>query len=362
MEPGNPSHQTLDEIAMSNSTALTLAAMSARHGRRQPGRTAVICEDRHITYGVLHSESNRTAYALLAAGIGHGARVAYLGRESEHYYDLALACAKTGSVLVPVNWRLAAQDTGHVLRDSQAGLLFADHDLLNVAQRMRSELPGLRAVVDLGGSADGHAGFLAWKDGHPATDLDARANADDPVAQIYANGAAGLPKGVVLANRTFTAIAHHMSRHGADWVGWHPQDRSLSCFPALDANGYLWFMHCFCAGATSVIMPMFTAEEAVQLIERLGITICWAPPALLQLMVAEPHASKTSFRSLRKVICGGSPVSRELMQRIGGLGCELEQAYTLVAGVGFQRVSHSGAAADVSAPIEDERAAAATSA
>ena len=59
-----------------------------------------------MTYAELHRRSNQTANALLAEGLRRGARVAYLGRESEHYFDIALGCAKSGTVLVPINWRL----------------------------------------------------------------------------------------------------------------------------------------------------------------------------------------------------------------------------------------------------------------
>ena len=72
----------------------TLQARSAQHARQRPDHVAIICEDREVTYAELHWGSNQTAHALLAEGLARGSRVAYLGQESEHYYELTLACAK----------------------------------------------------------------------------------------------------------------------------------------------------------------------------------------------------------------------------------------------------------------------------
>src|ERR1017187_5567306 len=109
---------------MTDSGAQTLTARSALHARQRPDAVAIFFDDRTVTYAELHRASNQTAHSLLAAGLSRGARVAYLGMECEHYYDIALGCAKVGLVLVPVNWRLTPREIDHILGDSRAELLF----------------------------------------------------------------------------------------------------------------------------------------------------------------------------------------------------------------------------------------------
>src|SRR5215813_7340685 len=104
----------------------TIHQAAAVHAARRPDATAIIFENRRVTFAELHRESNRAAHALLAAAAAPGARVAYLGKDCDTYFEIALACAKTATVLVPVNWRLSPQEIEHILTDSAAEVLFVE--------------------------------------------------------------------------------------------------------------------------------------------------------------------------------------------------------------------------------------------
>lgn len=302
----------------------TLEHTARFHAEHRPQAPAILCEGRTLTYGQLHRESNRIAHALHAAGLTPGDRVAYLGKESEHYYEVLFGCAKSGTVLVPVNWRLTAPEVSHILQDSGTELLFVEAEFAPLLDRLTSPPP--RNVVRLGAPE----GFSAWKASHPDTDLLAHATADTPVAQLYTSGTTGLPKGVVLAHRSFFAIRDAMASEGLDWIDWRAGDVALIGIPGFHVGGLWWATQNFNAGTTVVAMRAFAARDAVDLIRDLGVTTACVVPAMLRLMLGEPGVSAADFASLRKTVYGGSPISQALLEEsLAVLGCEFAQIYGL---------------------------------
>jgi acyl-CoA synthetase (AMP-forming)/AMP-acid ligase II len=306
----------------------TLQASASANARDRPDHPAIHCEDRTMTYAELHRSSTATAAALAAAGIGPGARVAYLARESEHYYATVLACAKIGAVLVPVNWRLTAGEVDHVLADSGAELVLVEREFRPVIERVRTDRPRLRHMVEIDGDGDPGAGLRAWQQSWAGTPVEHRAAPDDAVVQIYTSGTTGTPKGVVLAHRSFFTLPHAMGDAAGDWIDWRPDDISLISLPGLGIAGIGWFMHGMNAGATNVVLRMFVPQEAVRVIREHRVTTTFAAPAMLAMMLAERGAGPETFRSLRKVAYGAAPMSESLLERcMTVLGCQLAQIY-----------------------------------
>ncbi|WP_217554380.1 long-chain-fatty-acid--CoA ligase [Streptomyces sp. GbtcB6] len=300
----------------------TLVRTTGFHAEHRPTTPAVRCEGRTLTYGQLHRESNRIAHAVQAAGLAPGDRVAYLGKESEHYYEILFGCAKSGTVLVPVNWRLTAPEVSHILQDSGTRLLFLEDEFAPIVEKMPTAPP--ETTVALGEP------FAAWKAPHPETDVPDSATPDTPVAQLYTSGTTGLPKGVVLAHRSFFAIRDALARENLDWIDWRAGDIALIGIPGFHIGGLWWATQNFNAGTTVVAMRAFAARQAVDLIRDLGITTACVVPAMLRMMLTEPGVTAEDFTTLRKTVYGGSPISEALLEEsLAVLDCEFAQIYGL---------------------------------
>ncbi|MEU5847815.1 fatty acid--CoA ligase [Saccharopolyspora shandongensis] len=308
----------------------TLDARLALHALNQPERTAISCERNQVSYAQLHEESTKGARALRAAEVGAGARVAYLGKESEKFYELLFACAKSGVVVVPVNWRLAADEVEYILRDSSAELLFVEEEFLPVAWQLHPELPELRGLVLLDCTGDAGLTFPEWKETGAGVEAPSSSHTDDPVAQMYTSGTTGYPKGVVLAHRSFFAVRDLMDRRGLNWIDFKPDDKSLIGISASHIGGIWWATQGFNAGITNTVVRSFNSKEILSLIKSCGITTAFMVPAMLLMLLAEPDASSGAFTTLRKVVYGGSPISEALLQRcIDTMKCDLAQIYGL---------------------------------
>ncbi|GAB1510721.1 long-chain-fatty-acid--CoA ligase [Actinophytocola sp. KF-1] len=300
----------------------TVHDVIAHRAHERPDHVAVICEDRMVTYGGLHRSSTRTANAMHRSGVEAGDRVAYLGKESEQYYDILFAAAKAGAVLVPVNWRLTPAEIHHILLDSGTTLLFADEEFLDVTAKLKADLPRLRRIVPIPALAD-------WR-GTDDTDLAPAFGEDHPLAQVYTSGTTGNPKGVVLAHRSFFAVKDALVSAGLDWIDWRPGDVSLIGIPGFHIGGLWWAIQGFSAGITMVSVPVFAGHQVVRRIRDLGVTTACMVPAQMQMMLAPPRPRRTDFASLRKIVYGGSPISEALLERcIRTFDCDFAQIYGL---------------------------------
>ncbi|SDM69202.1 AMP-binding protein [Allokutzneria albata] len=268
-------------------------------------RTALICGDTALSYADLDREADRVARHLST-----GERVAYLGKESPHYYELLFGCSRSGAVLVPINWRLTAAEVGHVVEDSGATVVFAD-------QSCAKAVPDL-PVVWL-------EDFEVWK-AHAPQGNPVASGPDDAVVQLYTSGTTGLPKGVVLGQHGFFEVCAALRDNGLDWLDWRSEDISLVGVPGFHIGGLWWAVQGLVAGITNVIMPAFTPGEAVRLVREHGVTITCVVPAMLRLMLDE----RRPLTQLRKIVYGGSPISEALLARcLDEVGCELAQIYGL---------------------------------
>ncbi|MGW9436992.1 fatty acid--CoA ligase [Streptomyces sp. NPDC055607] len=309
--------------------ARTLVDTARRGATRHPDKAALVCDGRALTYGELDAASDRTARALRGAGLRRGARVAYLGKESEHYYDVLFGCAKSGVVLVPINWRLTPSEIEHILDDSTAEIVFVEEEFAPAVRQIAASLPPLRLVVTDGAGGPG-TGLTEWKAPHTGAPSPSAVHDDDPVVQIYTSGTTGLPKGVVLAHRSFFAVREMLDRAGLDWIDWHADDTSLIGVPGFHIGGLWWAVQGLNAGVTNVAVRSFVADEVLRLVREEGVTTMCVVPAMLHMLTSHSSASPDAFRTLRKVVYGGSPVSEALLERCRALmDCDFAQIYGL---------------------------------
>lgn len=302
----------------------TLDQIPAFHAARRPQAPALVGQGRVTTYLELEQASGATAQVLRAAGVAPGDRVAYLGKESKNYYVLLFGCAKAGAVLVPVNWRLTAVEVGHILRDSGTVLLFVEEAFGTVAKAAAAALPEPPETVAL-------EEFESWRgEGGFGAVEPRRFFADDEVAQIYTSGTTGLPKGVVLAHRSFFAVRDALGGAGLDWIDWRDGDVSLIAVPGFHIGGLWWAVQGLAAGVENIVLPAFTPAGALDAIRTYGVTTTCLVPSMIRMLLAEAGVTREDFATLRKIAYGGSPISTDLLaQCVERIGCELAQLYGL---------------------------------
>src|SRR6201746_2692595 len=95
--------------------AANLADVVRAHGKTPGNAIAFEFEGRRTSYAEFDLHTNRVANAITALGIKPGERIAYLGKNSDIFFELLLGSIKAHVVMAPVNWRLAGPEIDFIV-------------------------------------------------------------------------------------------------------------------------------------------------------------------------------------------------------------------------------------------------------
>src|SRR5256712_5805141 len=153
MRPCQPRHADLDWRQVE--TPLTPLEFMRRSRRLYPNREAVVDRERRLTYAQFFGRCDRWSAALQRLGVGPGDRVAYIAANILPQLESFYAVPQLGAVLVPINYRLTADDFAYIIDHSGATVVCADADYLATVDTIRPRLKSVQHFVALQGRADG---------------------------------------------------------------------------------------------------------------------------------------------------------------------------------------------------------------
>jgi O-succinylbenzoate-CoA ligase len=295
-------------------------------------------DDLRLTYAELNRRCNRLANALRDAGIERGERVGLLLMNSAEFMEAYFALAKVGAVVVPLNWRLVADELAFILKDSGTRRLIFGAEFLDTVADLhaRGDATDVRQWLQVA-APGGTAEVAYFADDYP-TFRDRGADREpepgaadhDMLYIMYTSGTTGLPKGVVHTHHTaiwaiLTIAASVEYRDGERYLAALPMFHVGALTP-LAVNVY--------RGATSVVMRAFDPTLAWRLIERERVTSGLMVPAMLNFMVQVPAAQQTDYSSVRWIMTGAAPVPVALIRKYADMNIGVLQVYGLTESCG----------------------------
>lgn len=286
----------------------SVTASIAWWARTEPQRLALVYQSQRLSYGDLQSRIERGAALLHAKGIQAGDVVALLMKNSAAFLELSLAIAHVGAVLLPVNYRLGADEVGYIAGHAGVKLLFADTELAGNA-------PTGMDVVAVDDAAQADSSVLAQ--GVPATAPALFAATPDTLYRLmYTSGTTDRPKGVM---HTYGNMAWKCMDH-ITALGIGCEDKLLVVGPLYHVGAYdlpgvaLWM-----AGGALVLERDFDAEQVLALIESEQITGAWMAPVMLNRCLSSSARQQHQLGSLKWLIGGGERTPEERIREFSGL-------------------------------------------
>ncbi len=305
--------------------------------RAKAGGNAIVFEfeGRKTSFAAFDRLTNRVANGLKALGVKPRERIAYLGKNSDIYFELLLGAMKANVVMAPVNWRLAAPEIAFIVADCKAPVLFVGPEFVAQGRAIKSQLPELRTIIATEGGAPEWQDYTAWRDAQSADDPKVEIGRQDVAIQLYTSGTTGKPKGAMLSHANLLNLVETGEGEKPDWNKWTEDDVSLVAMPIFHIGGSGWGLLGLYHGAMGVIAREFDPTKVLDFIEQSGITKLFMVPAAMQFVVRQPRARSVDFSRLKYMLYGASPIPAALLKEcIEVFGCGFVQVYGMTETTG----------------------------
>ncbi|MFC3996159.1 AMP-binding protein [Nocardiopsis sediminis] len=294
------------------------------------------------TYRELGALARRQAAFLDGMGVGFGDRVAIVSHNSARLLTSFFGVSGFGRVLVPVNFRLRAEEVRYIVEHSGARVLYVDPELDDALRDVTAEH---RFV--LGDDADLFAPEgtepRPWRHDENAT---ATIN--------YTSGTTARPKGVQITHRNIWTNAVTFALH----VGVTDRDVYLHTLPQFHANGWGMPFAMTGLGVPHVMLRKVDGAEILRRVQAHGVTVMCAAPAVVAavLEAARTWEGEIPGRDrVRIIVAGAPPPTRTVLRVQEELGWEFIQIYGLTETSPLLTVNRARAEWDALAP--EDRAA-----
>ncbi|MEL0075075.1 MAG: AMP-binding protein, partial [Ilumatobacter sp.] len=289
-----------------------------------PDRVAVVDEPDQpaaswgsIDYAEMALRARAIAAVLDAHGIGVGERVAMGSHNSARLLTALFGVSGSGRILVPVNFRLVAEEVSYIVEHSGARILLVDPELEDALSSVECEMKWT-----IGAETD--AELMRYDVEPEAWEPD-----EDATATInYTSGTTARPKGVQLTHRNVWLNAAVFGWH----MGVSDRDVYLHTLPQFHCNGWGMLYAVTGMGARHVIIRKIDGAEILRRVEAEGVTLMCGAPAVLNMILdaaAEWKGPIPGAGRVRIVVAGAPPPTRTIERCETELGWEFVQIYGL---------------------------------
>jgi fatty-acyl-CoA synthase len=288
-----------------------LGGWPARRAMISPDRTAMIFDDRRITYREFAGRATRLAAQLRASGIEAGDRVGYLGPNHPAFVETMFATHMLGAVFVPLNFRLAAPEIAYMIENAGIKLLVQAPETARVT--------GVRTV-----SLESE--YESWLAAGATDPIDVPVSQDAVALILYTSGTTGRPKGAMLSHANMIWNTYNLLV-AVDVAGSEVTLISAPLFHVAALGQTL--LPTFIKGGCSVLMSSWDVDLCYALIARHRITWMFGVTTMFASLAQSPKWATADLSSVRCLMSGGAPIPEGLIRTYQERGLVFCQGYGL---------------------------------
>jgi fatty-acyl-CoA synthase len=344
-------------------TPLTPLEFMRRTRRLFPNREAVVDGSVRLTYEQFFDRCDRWSGALVALGVGSGDRVAYIAPNTHSNLESFYAVPQIGAVLVPINYRLTADDFAYIIGHSGAKVVCVAPEYVDTLDEIRERIPNAEHFVVLERTgAPAKPGWIDYEE--TLAELARRPSGaqlalpaiveTDLLTINYTSGTTARPKGVMITHRNAWVNSVGLLVH----VHMGPGERYLWTLPMFHANGWTFTWTVTAVGGTHVCLRKVEPAKIFDAVASESVTMfCAAPTVLIGVANAPEETRRRAPRGLRVITAGAPPAAATIGRVENDLGWEIIHVYGLTETAPFiticePRPEHGALSAQESAVLK----------
>src|SRR3954471_23974408 len=327
---------------------LTPLEFARRTRALYPDREALVDGALRFTYEQFFQRCDRFSAALQRLGVTRGDRVAYIAPNTHAQLESFYAVPQIGAVLVPINYRLSAEEFTYIITHSGATVVCAHEDFLECLTTIRPQLPGVRHFIALEGRLPTDGGWLDYEtmvNEAPPDFARPEIGERDLLTINYTSGTTARPKGVMITHRNaymnvLGTILHVPMAATAE--------RYLWTLPMFHANGWTFVWTVTAVGGRHVCLRRVEPPRIFAELAREQVTmLCAAPTVLIGIASASEDVRRGAPAGVRVLTAGAPPAAATIHRVEQELGWVITHVYGLTETAPFitvcePRPEHAG--------------------
>lgn len=285
-----------------------------KHAVASPDKTAIIFEDRRISYAELERLVERTAASVSGMGYVKGDVLSIFLPSLPELIIAYLGTARAGVTVNLVNAMLQKTEVAYILNDCRCRGILVDSHRLPIVEEARPEVPSLQDVILLDGAEPGCLDLKSMLVQNSEGYRGAETKGSDVCHLMYTSGTTGWPKGVMA---THLNIWHNATQFGK--VHFKPEDTVMVATPIFHCwglvNGTFGMLS---RGGTVITVERFHPDHALEAIERLRPTVFQGVPPMYNLLLKEPGVESRDIASVVFCLSAATKMPENLIREVEG--------------------------------------------
>lgn len=266
-------------------------------------------DDRKVTYAEYKAKVDQLAAGMSQAGIIKGDRIGVVGKNSLEFYLIYGAAAFLGAIVLPINWRLSADEMSYNLSDCEPKMVFADAEFQPTLESKREDLSFVQSYYNLKNDNGSFTPFNSLINEHDRLKPVEVESADGFVI-IHTAAVGGRPRGALLSHGNVLFADLHFGYH----MELTSADVHLNLLPLFHVAGLFLVTSTFHVGGVNLNISKFEGSVAAKLIQESSVSLFFDFPPILETILQAAKDESYDLSSLRAVIGLGTPESIQQYQ------------------------------------------------